>query len=219
MGLTSLDRINPISKLGDMGRKSVHESIHTFWEKRWKKGDTPWDHGSHAPPFEEFVQRVGAPAGKVLIPGPGSGHDVQYFAELGATVTGLDIAPSALKVAKRKNPHPRAKYKLGNILDPDPKLGKQFDWVIEHTCLCALEPVHWPQYAKSIRRLLKPGGYYLALFYRDPDDEEGPPFRIEEEDIGALFTKGFTQLQAWMPSKAYESRFGREELRWFKRNG
>ena len=202
-----------------MGRKGAHEDIHKFWEKRWKEGETPWDHGSHAPPFEEFVERVGAPSGKVLIPGPGSGHDVYYFADLGAQVTGLDIAPSALKAAKKTNAHPRADYRLGNFLDPDPSLRKQFDWIIEHTCLCALEPSHWPDYARSVRKLLKPGGYYLALFYRDPDDDEGPPFRIEEEDIIDLFSKGLTQLQAWIPSKAYESRFGREELRWFRRKG
>ncbi|MEX0330201.1 MAG: methyltransferase domain-containing protein [Puniceicoccaceae bacterium] len=201
-----------------MGRKAAHEDIHQFWEGRWKKGETPWDHGSHAPPFEEFVERVGVPSGNVLIPGPGSGHDVYYFAKLGAKVTGLDIAPSAIKAARKLNPHRRATYKRGNFLDPAPTLKKSFDWIIEHTCLCALEPKHWPDYARSVRKLLKPGGYYLALFYRDPEDDEGPPFRIEEEEIEELFSKGLTLLQAWKPSKAYESRFGREEIRWFRRN-
>ena len=201
-----------------MGKNSSHDELHEFWEGRWKASETPWDHGSHAPPFEEFVRDVGAPAGRVLIPGSGSGHDVCYFAEMGAHVLGLDIAPSALEAAEQRNPHRRAEYRLGNILEPDSALYHTFDWVIEHTCLCALEPKHWPAYAGAVRQLLKPGAYYLALFYRDPEDEEGPPFRIEEEDIIELFGEGFTLLKAVVPSEAFKSRFGREELRWFRRD-
>ena len=200
-----------------MDANTSHDELHEFWEGRWRARETPWDHGRHAPPFGEFVRDAGPPEGNILIPGPGSGHDVRYFAELGAQVIGLDIAPSALKAAEEQNPHARAEYRLGNILDPDPSLEGAFDWVIEHTCLCALEPKHWPDYARSVHRLLKPGGYYLALFYRDPDDDEGPPFRIEEEDIERLFSEGFTLLKAVVPSEAFESRFGREELRWFQR--
>jgi SAM-dependent methyltransferase len=134
-----------------------------FWEGRWKSGHTPWDHGRFAPPFGEFVDREGAPRGKVLIPGAGSGHDVRYFAELGAEVVGLDISPSAVAVAAERNPHPDAQYRQGDILDPDVELFGVFDWVIEHTCLCALDPVHWLRYAAAIPKLLVPGGHYLAL--------------------------------------------------------
>lgn len=199
-----------------MSEESSREGLYAFWEGRWKSGQTPWDHGRAAPPWEEFVEREGAPAGEVLIPGAGSGHDVRYFAELGANVTGLDISESAIAAARERNPHPDATYQLGNFLDPEPALHRRFDWVIEHTCLCALNPVHWETYARSVRQVLKPGGYYLALFYRNPIDDEGPPFRIEEETIDALFGTGFKLLKSWIPSKAYESRFGREELRWYR---
>lgn len=187
-----------------------------FWEGRWKSGHTPWDHGRHAPPFAEFVEREGAPAGRILIPGPGSGHDVRFFAELGAQVTGLDIAPSAIQAAQQRNPHPDARYRLGNILDPAPELTGKFDWVIEHTCLCALDPEHWAAYAAAIPRLLRPGGHFLALFYRNPHDDDGPPFGIDEPTIKALFEPPFTLLKSWIPTRAYTSRMGREELRWYK---
>lgn len=186
-----------------------------FWEGRWHARHTPWDHGRFAPPLGEFVEREGAPGGRILIPGPGSGHDVRYFAELGAQVTGMDIAPSAVAVARERNPHPDAVYMEGDILNPDPSLAGAFDWVIEHTCLCALDPVHWPAYAASVEQLLRPGGHYLALFYRNPHDDEGPPFRIAGATIDALFGRRFTLLKSWIPERSYASREGREELRWY----
>lgn len=199
-----------------MSKNLPHEALSAFWEGRWQSGETPWDHGRAAPPFAEFVEREGAPAGDILIPGPGSGHDVRYFAELGARVLGLDISPSAIEVARQRNPHPDADYQPGNILDPAPKWHAQFDWVIEHTCLCALPPDQWDAYARAIPLLLKPGGHYLALFYRNPEDDDGPPFRIEEADIERLFSPNFSLLKAWVPTRSYDSRAGREELRWYR---
>ena len=201
-----------------MTGKSADSSLHEFWEGRWQSGETPWDHGRHAPPWEEFVAREGAPAGRILIPGPGSGHDVRYFAGLGAEVVGLDISPSAVAAARARNPHPNASYRTGNFLRPEPDLAGSFDWIIGHTCLCAMDPVHWEDYARSVRLLLKPGGNFLAIFYRNPHDDEGPPHRIDTETIEQLFGEDFTLLKAWVPEAAYESRAGREELRWYRLN-
>ena len=130
-------------------------SQNNFWEQRWKEGHTPWDHGRFAPPFLEFVEKFGAPAGSIMVPGAGSGHDVRFFAELGAHVIGLDISPTSIDVAHRLNSHPRAKYRLGNILATEEKWHGRFDWVVEHTCLCALQPDQWKTYAKNVRKLLK----------------------------------------------------------------
>lgn len=201
-----------------MDSAKSYQSLYKFWEGRWSEGHTPWDHGRSAPPFMEFVEKCGAPAGNVIIPGSGSGHDVRYFAELGAHVVGLDLSPTSIDVAHRLNSHPQAKYRTGNILDPDSKWHNRFDWVIEHTCLCALQPEHWKAYAKSVRKLLKKNGYYLAIFYRDPEDDDGPPFGIDEDVIEKLFAKHFTLINAWVPEKSYRSRIGREELRWYRLN-
>jgi SAM-dependent methyltransferase len=199
-----------------MNDDTPSQNPYEFWEGRWKSGHTPWDHGRFAPPFGEFVDREGAPRGTVLIPGPGSGHDVRYFAEMGATVTGLDISPSAIAAASERNPHPDATYLQGNILDPAPELFGRFDWVIEHTCLCALDPVEWPRYAAAIPKLLVPGGHYLALFYRNPHDPDGPPHGIDAATIDRLFGASFTLLKSWVPGRSYASRAGREEMRWYK---
>lgn len=188
-----------------------------FWEARWQSGDTPWDHGEPAPPFVEFVEDEGAPCGTIVIPGPGSGHDVRFFAEKGATVMGLDISPSAIEQARRRNPHPNADYRLGDVLQPEPGLRARFDWVIEHTCLCALPPRLRAAYARAIPQYLVPGGQFLAIFYRTPHSPDGPPFGISGDEIDQLFGEAFTLIRAWEPRRAYPSRVGREEVRWYRK--
>jgi len=201
--------------------RSAGESngVGEFWRGRWQSGHTPWDHGRPAPPFAEFVERAGPPQGDLLVPGCGSGHDVRYFAELGARVTGLDIAPTAVEVARQRNSHPNAEYQCGDFLNLEPRWHGRFDWVAEHTCLCALPPACWPAYRDAVRRALRPGGRFLVIFYRRPHDPEGPPFGITAEQIGELFDAGFTLLEAWVPRRSYASRAGREELRCYECSG
>lgn len=188
-----------------------------FWEQRWQSGDTPWDHGAPAPPFVEFVEQEGPPAGPILVPGAGSGHDVRFFAVSGASVTGLDISPSAIEHARRHNAHPNAEYRLGDVLHPEPGLTGRYAWVIEHTCLCALPPRLRPAYARAIPRYLVPGGQFLAIFYRTPHSPDGPPFGISGDEIDQLFGEAFRLVRAWEPQRAYPSRVGREEVRWYRK--
>jgi len=187
-----------------------------FWEGRWRSGLIPWDHGRAAPPFLEFLERHPAPTGSVLVPGCGSGHDVRLLAEHGARVTGMDISATAISEAQIRNSHERASYMAGDILQPARNLSGTFDWIFEHTCLCAMEPSNWDTYARSIRTLLKPEGQFVAIFYRRPHDPGGPPFGISEEEINRLFGTGFDLLEARIPTRSYTSRAGREEIRWYR---
>ena len=189
-------------------------------ETRWKRGDTQWDYRRVAPPLEEFVEKAGAPAGSICVPGMGAGTDARYLAALGGQVTGIDIAPTAVKRAQAFNAHPSARYITGDILKPKKGWKASFDWVVEHTCLCALNPSDRKAYARAVRYVLKPQGYFLALFFRDPDmddGEKGPPFGISKKEIESLFGEAFELLQAWVPSRAFESRIGREEVRWYRK--
>jgi SAM-dependent methyltransferase len=200
------------------GRMAAEEkSGMEFWEARWQSGETRWDHGRPSPPLVQYVEGHAPPAGKVLVPGAGGGHDAHYLAQYGALVTALDISPTALKRARQAYPHPGIRYVEGDLLQPDSDWAGSFDWIVEHTCLCALPPEKWPAYAASVHRLLRPGGHYLAVFYRRPHSKEGPPFGIHEDQILDLFGNSLKEELSLAPRLAYGSRFGREELRLFRK--
>jgi methyl halide transferase len=99
----------------------------------------------------------------------------------------------------------------------------QFDAVVEHTCLCALDPAQRVAYVRAVLQALKPDGHYLAVFFRKVKDYrgEGPPHPIAADQIEALFGDDFDTLESSVPQQSYPCRpLGSEEVRWMrKRSG
>jgi len=69
-----------------------------FWEMRYRTSFTPWDAGAVPARLREYIGQR-RPAGRVLVPGCGSGHDVRFLAEAGLDVQGIDFSPAALDAA------------------------------------------------------------------------------------------------------------------------
>ncbi len=81
----------------------------TNWQKRWEDKQTGWDLGGVTPVLRAEADKV--PAGsRALVPGCGAAYDLDFLATCCDSVTGIDLAPSAVEVAKQNNkvrPHPR----------------------------------------------------------------------------------------------------------------
>ena len=72
------------------------------WEALYQANDTFWDHGVASPGLVDYLAANPAlPLGQTLVPGCGSGHDARALAKAGWSVTGLDLAPSSVPLAKR----------------------------------------------------------------------------------------------------------------------
>jgi len=186
----------------------------TDWESRYRAGDTPWEKGEASPPLLDWLTRNAMP-GEVLVPGCGSGHDVRAIAAAGASVTGLDIAASAVARASGFPPVGGERFIEGDLLALPATWSGRFDWVFEHTCFCAIDPSLRQAYVRAVAGALKPGGKLLAVFYMDPDVTrgEGPPFGVGEEELSDLFGPYFELLCDEAPTRAYPGREGRERVR------
>lgn len=184
------------------------------WNKAYEEGDTPWDKGYASPPLAEFLNRRRI-EGRALVPGCGTGHDVRLLAAHGAEVVGMDIAPRALHEAGAFTRCGRESYVLGDFLRASEEHLSAYEWVVEHTCLCAINPCDRADYAEALNRVLKPGAYFLAVFFREVnrDSNDGPPFAINHEESNALFSGRFELLDAYVPEETYPSRpIGSEEV-------
>lgn len=181
------------------------------WEARYRAGDTPWDRGA-APPIAEFL-RDHPLAGEVLVPGCGTGHDVRLLAAqsgVSARVTGLDLSATALGMARSHPPVAGERYEQGDLFNLPEAWAGRFDWVVEHTCFCAITPERRADYVAAVSRVLKPGGALLAVFFLDPGVMQGPPHGTTREEISSLFDPRFTLLEEWIPRENFEGREGRE---------
>jgi len=62
------------------------------WEQRYRAGRTAWDRGGVSPALEHWLGTGQVPAGRVLVPGCGHGHEVAELVRAGRQVTAVDIA-------------------------------------------------------------------------------------------------------------------------------
>ena len=192
----------------------------TGWDDAYASGETPWDKGYAAPPLGEFLRRHRVPDGEVLVPGCGTGHDVRLLAERGVSATGMDVAPRALRAAERFPKAGRERYVEADFLALPERFHGAFDWVVEHTLLCAVLPEERAAYARAVEAALRPGGGFLGVFFIEvPDDDgDGPPFATPRSELDALFGHRFQLVTSFAPEATYPERpVGCEEVRWYRK--
>jgi len=206
---------SPSGPLGS-GSNSVFDPVD--WEARYQAGDRPWDEGYAAPALTEFLTRHPI-VGEVLVPGSGPGHDVRALAaQSGKTsVTGLDLSATAIALARSYPNTSGEQYQQGNLFALPEAWNARFDWVVEHTCFCAIPPSLRSAYVTAIGRTLKPGGHFFAIFYLTPAALKGPPHGTTREEIKQLFEADFEQQDEWLPSETFEGREGREICQFWKK--
>lgn len=198
----------------------------TAWESRYRDNRTRWDLGQPSPLLVARWQRAIAadPApfptrGRAIVPGCGRGHDALFLAECGYDTVGVDFAPSALAAARdRAASLPErhtARQPLAvefwerDIFDLATTSRHQFDLWFEHTCLCALHPDRWPDYAALARSCLKPGGHLLGAFFTH-GRPGGPPFGCTAADLQRIFEPHFHILALEPAAESTERRQNEE---------
>ncbi len=188
------------------------------WESYYQADDLMWDHGEASPGLVDFLATDGADIalGQALVPGCGRGHDARALAKAGWQVTGLDIAPSAIPLARELAVAEKLEidFRLGNFLDDEPS--QSFDLLFEHTLFCAINPGQRADYVRAAERRLRPGGTYLAVNYIITDDDGEPPFSTTDDELDERFLPGFELVRRWVP-RSYENRQGRELMNLWRR--
>jgi SAM-dependent methyltransferase len=203
----------------NMASPSAPAGAGVDWEARYTAGDTPWDKGTAHPGLIRWLAGHSL-TGRILVPGCGSGHDVRAIAASGnAEVLGFDIAPSALDLAKKFPPSGYEKYILGDFLAGEATAHGPFDAIFEHTCFCAIHPSRRTDYVRAASAALKPGGLFLAVFFRNPEnpDPHSPPFACGMDEVDSLFGGDFTLMDSSEPLDTYPERIGREVLRVYRK--
>ena len=164
-----------------------------FWNSRYAAGKTPWDLGDVPSALRAFLARVERP-GRVLIPGCGSGYEVQAFHDAGFEVTAIDFSPAAVERAGRILGPLQRCIIPGDFFTYD-FTGQKFDLIYERTFLCSLPPARWPAYAKRMAELLEKGTILAGVFLYG-NEPEPPPYPLTETQARELFADSFDLLRS-----------------------
>lgn len=164
-----------------------------FWQQRFEAELTPWDRGAASPLLLRWLNDGELRPCRILVPGCGSGYEVQALASAGFDVTALDYAPAAIDRvrARLRDAHLDARLIEVDVLRYRPE--QAFDAIYEQTCLCAIYPDSWVNYARQCSSWLRPNGRLYAAFAQVPRASaaegiiEGPPYHCDINAMRALF--------------------------------
>jgi len=185
-----------------------------FWEEIYQGDRAGWDLGGPTPAFQRLLRSGEFAPGRAIVLGAGRGHDAREFARQGFAVTAVDFAADAARDMRAlADPHAPIEILQADIFTLPHTLDKTFDYVIEYTCFCAIDPARRGEYADLVTRLLKPHGIFIGLFFPFDQREGGPPFAVSLSEILAIFgARGFTLRRRETPIDSVPQRDGLEKL-------
>ncbi|HTY74345.1 MAG TPA: class I SAM-dependent methyltransferase [Candidatus Nanoarchaeia archaeon] len=129
---------------------------------------------------------------KMLDVGCGGGLDAIFLAQSRFNVIGVDISPTALKIAKRraKKANVKVDWRLGNILDL-PVENESIDFVTDRGLFHVVEDKNRQTYSSEVHRVLKLHGR-LLIRGASKESSTGDRFNpVTEEAMKKYFSSTF----------------------------
>lgn len=180
----------------------------SYWEDRWQNGQMGWNIGYPSPPLVEFIDSIQNKDAAILIPGCGNAYEAEYLMEKGfSNVTVLDIAPTAVKNLQEKfSDNPNIKVVLQDFFEHK----SQYDFILEQTFFCALDPSFRAKYVAKMHTLLKKNGVLAGLLFNIDFEKAGSPFGGNKKAYNLLFSEYFEILEFTECSNSIPERAGTE---------
>lgn len=165
-----------------------------FWQNHFDEGHTPWDRGTANPQLLRWLDSNDLQPCRIAVPGCGNGWELVTLASQGFRVVGIDYTPAAVSKARQHLAlnNVTAEVVEADVLTYQPH--EPFDAVYEQTCLCAIPPDKWLQYASQLKKWVRPDGdlYVLFMQINRPGAKQGivqgPPFHCDITAMHALFS-------------------------------
>lgn len=178
----------------------------SFWRGRWRREETGW----HSSTVNRHLERhwpslVTGPGGRVLVPLCGKSLDLEWLADRGHEVVGVELSELACHQffqdrdldpevstsgAFQVHETPGMRLLCGDMFALTPGDVGEVSYWYDRAALIALSPAQRPTYERVMASALPSGarGLLIGLAY-PPDQKSGPPFPVPEEEV----------LQTWSP--------------------
>lgn len=151
----------------------------------------PWDIGRPQPAFVRLAE-MGDLRGRTLDVGCGTGEHALMAAGLGLTATGVDAAPIAIGIARRKAEERKleARFIVADALDLA-ALGDDFDIVLDCGLFHVFNDDDRARYVASLHDIVVHGGTYYMLCFSDRQPGDWGPRRVSQAEIRSAFAHGW----------------------------
>jgi ubiquinone/menaquinone biosynthesis C-methylase UbiE len=144
------------------------------WDASYRDGPAPWDVGRPQPAVVRLASEGGF-AGAVLDAGCGTGENALHVASLGLPVVGVDVAETALAIARAKARDRGIEVEFAAadafVLE---RLGHRFSTVLDCGLFHTFDGSERPAYVASLASVTEHGGTLYVLCFSDEGPDTGP---------------------------------------------
>jgi SAM-dependent methyltransferase len=157
------------------------------WDASYLDGPAPWDIGRPQPAVVRVVS-AGGFAGAVLDAGCGTGENALHVAALGLPVLGVDVAETALAIAREKADQRgiEAEFAAVDAFHLE-RVGRRFATVLDCGLFHTFDGDERPRYVASLASVTEHDGTLYVLCFSDDGPDTGP-HPVSEEELRAAFT-------------------------------
>lgn len=156
------------------------------WDSSYQDGPAPWDFGGPQPAIVR-VAAEGGFTGAVLDAGCGSGENALYIASLGLPVLGVDVAETALALARERAAERgiEAEFVVADALHLE-RLGRRFQTLLDCGLFHTFDNEERLEYVASLAAVTEHDGTLCLLCFSDEDSDV--PHPVSQQDLKAAFT-------------------------------
>jgi SAM-dependent methyltransferase len=158
------------------------------WDASYHGGTAPWDIGRPQPAVVRLAAEVGF-AGAVLDAGCGTGENALHIASLGLSVLGVDVAETALAIARAKAEDRGIEVEFAEADAFQLEcLERKFETVLDCGLFHTFDAEERPGYVASLASVTEHEGTLYVLCFSDDGPDAGP-HPISQEELRAAFNR------------------------------
>ncbi len=156
------------------------------WDASYHDGPAPWDIGRPQPAVVRLASSGGF-SGAVLDAGCGTGDNSLLVAALGLPVLGVDVAETALTIAREKAHDRRveAEFAVADAFHLE-RLERRFRTVLDCGLFHTFNGDERREYVTSLTAVTEHGGILYVLCFSDEGPDTGP-HPIRQDELRAAF--------------------------------
>lgn len=177
------------------------------WDASCLDGPAPWDIGQPQP---AIVRLAGESAfgGAVLDAGCGTGDNALHVASLGLHVLGVDVAETAVSIAREKAAARGidADFVVADALHLD-RLDRVFETVLDCGLFHTFDSDERRDYVASLASVTSRGGNLYVLCFSDVDPETAGPHPVGQQELRAAFKRSGGWAVASVSPDRIQARF------------
>ena len=150
--------------------------------------EIPWNIETPPNVLVELVDSGKVKPCKTIDLGCGTGNYSIYLASVGFDVTGIDISPTAIKIANEnaKKKGIKCNFLVADVLGNLNEVKEKFDFAYDWELLHHIFPEQRRIYVENVYKILNPGGKYLSVCFSEKDPEFGGSIKYRKTRLSTI---------------------------------